>query len=80
MPCGIVFLHFFLLWLVGSTQRHSALPRCLVYRHRPCSLGCNVNAADYDGRTCLHVAASAGNKLIVSALLEAGGGKLEPKR
>ena len=38
-----------------------------------CSLGCNVNAADYDGRTCLHVAASAGNKLIVSALLEAGG-------
>ena len=38
-----------------------------------CSLGCNVNACDYDGRTCLHVAASAGNKLIVSALLEAGG-------
>ena len=38
-----------------------------------CSLGCNVNAADYDGRSCLHVAASAGNKLIVSALLEAGG-------
>ena len=34
--------------------------------------GCPINAADYDGRTCLHLAASVGNKLIVTALLEAG--------
>ena len=36
------------------------------------SSGCGVNAADYDKRTALHLAASEGNSHIVKALLEAG--------
>ena len=34
--------------------------------------GCAVNSADYDKRTCLHVAASFGNRNVVEALLEHG--------
>ncbi|KAL1527096.1 hypothetical protein AB1Y20_015779 [Prymnesium parvum] len=32
--------------------------------------GCSVNAADYDQRTCMHLAASSGNLLVVEALIE----------
>ncbi|KAL1527097.1 hypothetical protein AB1Y20_015780 [Prymnesium parvum] len=32
--------------------------------------GCSVNAADYDLRTCMHLAASSGNLLVVEALIE----------
>ena len=32
--------------------------------------GCNANAADYDKRTCLHLAASTGNLHIVEKLVE----------
>ena len=34
--------------------------------------GCNVNAADYDARTCLHLAASVGNLPICQLLLDRG--------
>ena len=33
--------------------------------------GCEPNAADYDKRTCLHLAASSGNLHVVQALVEA---------
>ena len=33
--------------------------------------GCSVNAADYDARTCLHLAASTGNLRICSLLADA---------
>ena len=33
--------------------------------------GCDANAADYDKRTCLHLAASVGNLHIVEELIEA---------
>ena len=46
----------------GDLERIKILAMC----------GCPINSADYDGRTCLHLAASVGNKLIVTALLEAG--------
>jgi glutaminase len=32
--------------------------------------GCDTNAADYDKRTCLHLAASTGNLHIVEKLVE----------
>ena len=32
--------------------------------------GCDPNAADYDKRTCLHLAASTGNLHIVEKLVE----------
>ena len=32
--------------------------------------GCSVNAADYDGRTALHLACSEGNLQIVTKLIE----------
>ena len=32
--------------------------------------GCDANAADYDKRTCLHLAASTGNAHVVEALIE----------
>ncbi len=32
--------------------------------------GVNANAADYDKRTCLHLAASVGNLRVVTALVE----------
>ena len=34
--------------------------------------GCDVNAKDYDKRTCLHLAASVGNMLVVQALQRHG--------
>ncbi|KAL3926709.1 MAG: hypothetical protein SGPRY_003177, partial [Prymnesium sp.] len=34
--------------------------------------GANVNAANYDGRTCLHLAGSCGSLLVVEALLSHG--------
>ena len=34
--------------------------------------GCSVNSADYDRRTCLHLAASTGNRHVVEALLNHG--------
>ena len=38
---------------------------------------CNVDACDYDGRTCLHLAASTGNMLVVQGL-HAAGANLSP--
>ena len=35
-------------------------------------VGCNVNAADYDARTCVHLAASVGNLRIVEVLRQHG--------
>ena len=32
--------------------------------------GCNIDAADYDDRTCIHLAACTGNLLVVHALIE----------
>ena len=34
--------------------------------------GCSINTADHDGRTCLHEAASYGNRQVVAVLLESG--------
>jgi ankyrin repeat protein len=34
--------------------------------------GCNANAADYDKRTCLHLACSVGNLRIVEVLRQHG--------
>ena len=36
------------------------------------SSGCSVNAADYDKRTCLHLASSEGNYAIAKHLIETG--------
>ena len=35
--------------------------------------GCDVNAKDYDLRTCMHLAASEGVRHIVTILVELGG-------
>ena len=44
----------------GDLERIKTLALC----------GCPLSSADYDGRTCLHLAASVGNRLIVQALLD----------
>lgn len=61
---------------------HSALRACPLLTgrcvHCVCgiqvllSAGCSVNSADYDKRTCLHLAASTGNRHVVEALLDCG--------
>lgn len=33
---------------------------------------CDLNAADYDRRTCMHLAASEGNLHVINALVESG--------
>eukprot|EP00965_Chrysotila_dentata_P022659 750435-Pleurochrysis_carterae.AAC.1 len=51
---------------------HSSDEACAFGVSRACVRSCNVNAADYDARTCLHLAASTGNLLIAMALIEHG--------
>ena len=46
--------------MAGDLERIKMLTKC----------GCPVSAVDYDGRTCLHLAASVGNKMIVKQLLD----------
>ena len=45
---------------VGDLERVTLLLQC----------GCNPDAADYDRRTCLHLACSVGNLRVVQALLD----------
>ena len=41
--------------------------------------GCDQNSADYDARTCLHLAASEGNMHVVKVLIDRPGTDLNPR-
>ena len=47
---------------VGDLERVKLLLDC----------GCSANAADYDKRTCLHLACSVGNLRVITALIDHG--------
>ncbi|KAI6652084.1 glutaminase kidney isoform, mitochondrial isoform 1 precursor [Oopsacas minuta] len=56
-----------------TTMLFAVLHGSLGSMHRYLSAGYNFNAADYDGRTCLHIAAAEGALSIVKFLVENAG-------